>query len=292
MHVIPAIIRAKTALDETVRALRPAVNRINSNRSVREELEYVYDLERELAERATECLRTACAARDLTMLVIDPRTRERHEVLAEYFDQRLAANAEFQSDSFRAMDTMESKQVSTDPLYRLVRPYRDWAHGFVESEFRAWLGNGEVGPLAGPRMRPFVYINHELATLLDAPAIEAETAVPSIEDSAGEVENSAVTGIVNEATHSETTNRTENAEGRPARPVRADDTIGKKIQKVIGLAQTRWSTPSNPSPTKMAENLIKTCSKELPYRQDAIKKILEGSYSPMMDRGIRSPYRG
>jgi hypothetical protein len=50
-----------------------------------------------------------------------------------------------------------SEQVVADPLYKLVCPYRGWVHGFVESEFRVWLGNAELGPLAGPQMRPFFH---------------------------------------------------------------------------------------------------------------------------------------
>jgi hypothetical protein len=62
---------------------------------------------------------------------------------------------EFDSAFFRAMEL--SEQVVADPLYKLVCPYRGWVHGFVESEFRAWLGNPELGPLAGPHLRPFFH---------------------------------------------------------------------------------------------------------------------------------------
>jgi hypothetical protein len=155
MHVIPAIILAKTALDETVAALRGSelVNPINCNRSLRDEIGLVIDLN--LTENAINCLRTSCASRRLTMMVIDPRTQLRHAVLAEYFDQRSLADLEFKSAFFRAKEL--SKQVIADPLYNLVRPYRGWVHGFLESEFRAWLGNPKIGPLAGPQMRPFFH---------------------------------------------------------------------------------------------------------------------------------------
>lgn len=89
------------------------------------------------------------------MLVIDPRTQQRHALPAEYFDQRPFADLEFNSAFFRAMEL--SKQVVADPLYKLVRLYRGWVHGFLESDFRAWLGNAEIGPLAGPQMRPFFH---------------------------------------------------------------------------------------------------------------------------------------
>jgi hypothetical protein len=89
------------------------------------------------------------------MLVTDPRTQLRYAVPSEYFDQRPLADLEFDSAFFRAMEL--SEQVVADPLYKLVCPYRGWVHGFVESEFRAWLGNPELGPLAGPHLRPFFH---------------------------------------------------------------------------------------------------------------------------------------
>jgi hypothetical protein len=153
MPVIPAIILAKSALDETVATLRRSelLNPMNCNRSLRGEIGSAIDLN--LTEKATDCLRTSCASRHLTMLVIDPRTQLRYAIPGEYFDQRPFADLEFNRALFRAMEL--SKQVVADPLYKLVRPYRGWVHGFVESEFRAWLGNAEVGPLSGPQMRPF-----------------------------------------------------------------------------------------------------------------------------------------
>jgi hypothetical protein len=164
MHVIPAIILAKSALDETIAALRRSelANPIDYNRPLREQISFVIDLN--LTEKAIDCLRTSCASHHLTMLVIDPRTQLRHAVPSEYFDQRPLADLEFDSAFFRAMEL--SEQVVADPLYKLVCPYRGWVHGFFESEFRAWLGNAELGPLAGPHLRPFFDETFRLETVL------------------------------------------------------------------------------------------------------------------------------
>ena len=100
--------------------------------------------------------RTACAAHNLTMLVIDPRDHRRHEVPAEYFDQRTFADLEFGSGYFRGCE--KSELVAVDPLFKLVFPFRGWVHGFIEGDFRQWRGNADIGPLAGPRMRRIFYI--------------------------------------------------------------------------------------------------------------------------------------
>jgi hypothetical protein len=155
MDVVPSIILAKDALDETIGFIRKlgALNRSNAERSLREEIEFSIRLK--LKERAIECLRTACAARDLTMVVIDPRTQFRHAVPAAYFDQRPAAELEFEHGEFGAYELPEI--VVTDPLFQLVRPYRGWVHGFIDPEFRAWLENPTAGPQGGPRMRPYFH---------------------------------------------------------------------------------------------------------------------------------------
>jgi hypothetical protein len=160
--VIPPLILANSALKETVGFLRETdvITRGNANRSLREEIEYASGLK--LTELAIECLRTACAARDLMMVVIDPDTQLRHAVPAEYFDQRPAADAEFVRGLFGAYELPEI--TVSDPLFKLVRSYRGWVHGFVEPEFRAWLVNPESGPQAGPRMRPFFHVDPRAAS--------------------------------------------------------------------------------------------------------------------------------
>jgi hypothetical protein len=154
--VIPSFILAKTALAQTVDALRrfEVVNPINRNRSLREELEHASDLE--LPDRAIECLRTACAARDLTMVVINSQTQFRQAVPAEYFEVP-AAGAEFERSFFGAYEELPKIVTNPDPLFHLVHSYQGWVHGFVEPEFRAWLVNPESGPQAGPQMRPFFH---------------------------------------------------------------------------------------------------------------------------------------
>jgi hypothetical protein len=156
MDVVPSIILAKDALDETIDFIRKldALNRSHAERSLREEIEFSIRLK--LTDRAIECLRTACAAHDLKMVVIDPRTQLRHVVPAAYFDQRSFADLEFASAFFRGIE--HSKQVVADPLYKLVRPYRGWVHGFIEPKFRAWLENPTAGPQGGPRMRPYFHM--------------------------------------------------------------------------------------------------------------------------------------
>jgi hypothetical protein len=150
MGVIPPVIPANTALGETIAALRrlDAAHSGGAERSLRGEIEHAIDLR--LSEQGTTCLRTACAARNLTMVVSDPRTGSRHAVPAEYFD-RPNADIEFSRGLFGAYEL--SEQVVADPLYKLVRPYRGWVHGFIEPEFRVWLENPERGPQAGSQMR-------------------------------------------------------------------------------------------------------------------------------------------
>lgn len=157
--VLPPIL-AKTALAETVEFLRKADarRRGDGDRSIRQEIEYAYGLK--LTERATACLRTACAARILRMIVSDPANPGiRHVVPAEYFDQRPMADLEFKRGVFGAYEL--SELTASDPLFKLVRPFRGWVHGFVEPEFRAWLVNPETGPQAGPQVRPFFHIDRE-----------------------------------------------------------------------------------------------------------------------------------
>jgi hypothetical protein len=150
MGVIPPVIPANTALGETIAALRrlDAAHSGGAERSLRGEIEHAIDLR--LSEQGTTCLRTACAARNLTMVVSDPRTGSRHAVPAEYFD-RPNADIEFSRGLFGAYEL--SEQVVADPLYKLVHPYRGWVHGFIEPEFRVWLENPERGPQAGSQMR-------------------------------------------------------------------------------------------------------------------------------------------
>jgi hypothetical protein len=54
----------------------------------------------------------------------------------------------------------------------------------------------------------------------------------------------------------------------------------------------RWPAPSDQTPSKMAKTLSKDKQLgQLGYKSVALKKILEGSYPPMIIRGIESPYR-
>jgi hypothetical protein len=122
--VLPPVILTRIALGEVITALASG----DADRS---------------SEQAITHLQTACAAGLLTMVVIDPRSGERHEVPAQYFDDRPMAALEFVSALFRAAEL--SEQVVVDPLYRAVFPYRRWAHGFIEPDFRAWLRNESAG---------------------------------------------------------------------------------------------------------------------------------------------------
>src|SRR4051794_27707179 len=76
---------------------------------------------------------------------------------SEYFDQRSLAELEFSSAFFRAWEL--SAIVAADPLFKLVRPFRGWVHGFIEPQFRAWLQDPNLGPQAGPRLRPFFHLD-------------------------------------------------------------------------------------------------------------------------------------
>ena len=107
MGVIPPVIPANTALGETIAALRrlDAAHSGGAERSLRGEIEHAIDLR--LSEQGTTCLRTACAARNLTMVVSDPRTGSRHAVPAEYFD-RPNADIEF-SRGFLAPTSFRNK---------------------------------------------------------------------------------------------------------------------------------------------------------------------------------------
>jgi hypothetical protein len=113
MDVVPSIILAKDALDETIGFIRrlDVLNRSNAERSLREEIEFSIRLK--LTERAIEGLRTACAASDLTMVVIDPRTQSRHAVRATYCDQRSVADLEFASAFFFAGSNGPSRSLRT-----------------------------------------------------------------------------------------------------------------------------------------------------------------------------------
>jgi hypothetical protein len=153
MEVVPAIIFVKDALNETVKVLyEHHPSRLGaSERSLREQLEINSQLG--LTTLATDCQISACAAEYLTMIVVDPRTSARHAIPSEYFEGRSVAELEFDSDFFRACEL--SERVAADPVFKIVIPFRGWMKGFIKSEFRAWLRNREIGPLAGPRIRPF-----------------------------------------------------------------------------------------------------------------------------------------
>jgi hypothetical protein len=47
------------------------------------------------------------------------------------------SDLEFASGLFRSCEL--SSKVVVDPYFRAVLPYRGWAHGFDEPDFRAWL---------------------------------------------------------------------------------------------------------------------------------------------------------
>ena len=68
-------------------------------------------------ESATACLRSACVAGNLTMVVSDPQTGSRQAVPAEYFD-RPNADIEFHRSLFGAYKL--SEQAVADPLYELI----------------------------------------------------------------------------------------------------------------------------------------------------------------------------
>jgi hypothetical protein len=151
--IVRSLVLAKKALSGTIAVLNEAVSlgRVDIHQSIREAIEDAMPL----PDHATECLRTACAARNLSMLVIDPRSQLRHEVPAEYFDQRPFADLEFGSAYFRGCE--KSELAATDPLFKLVLPFRGWVHGFIEDDFQKWLEDPDTGPLAGPTMRPFFH---------------------------------------------------------------------------------------------------------------------------------------
>jgi len=118
------MILARTALGEVVSALADV-----TSRSTTEEFKR--------SEQATRCLHTACANAALKMMVIDPRTGDRYQIPHQYFEDRPMSDLEFASGLFRACEL--SGEVLVDPYYRTVLPYRGWAHGFSEPDFRAWL---------------------------------------------------------------------------------------------------------------------------------------------------------
>lgn len=104
MAVVPPIIFAKTALDEVVAAFADSEG--NAWRSTAEKLK--------LTEQATRRLQTACATGNLKMVVIHPRTGDRHEVPAQYFANWPMSELEFASALFRAGEL--SDQVGMLPL--------------------------------------------------------------------------------------------------------------------------------------------------------------------------------
>jgi hypothetical protein len=127
MAVEAPIILAGTALGEVVSAL--ADTEENIQRSTAEKFK--------LSEQATRCLHATCASGTLKMVVIDPRTGDRYQIPPQYFEDRPMSDLEFASGLFRACEL--SGKVVVDPYYRAVLPYRGWAHGFSEPDFRAWL---------------------------------------------------------------------------------------------------------------------------------------------------------
>jgi hypothetical protein len=155
--IVPPPILARDALNDTVDVLRRFYfgngGGDRSDRSLHQEIELAYEMN--LTNKAVACLRTACAAGDLTMVVFDERTHSPHVVPAAYFDHRPAADLEFARSYFGTYELPEV--VAADPLYKFVRFYRGWVHGFIEADFRAWLVNTDIGPIAGPRMRPFFH---------------------------------------------------------------------------------------------------------------------------------------
>jgi hypothetical protein len=90
--VIRPIILARTALDETLAELSRFDNASNGDRSLKDEADHAIDVS--LSKWATDCLRAACAAQTLTMVVSDPRTGSLHALPSEYFD-RPNADLEF-----------------------------------------------------------------------------------------------------------------------------------------------------------------------------------------------------
>lgn len=75
-----------------------------------------------------------------------------------------------------------------------------------------------------------------------------------------------------------------------------NDKTGQKITEVLRAAQTRFGTPHegiklSKTPGQMAEDLSRKPF-ALRFEPISIKKILEGSYPPMVRRGIKSPYAG
>jgi hypothetical protein len=132
MTVLPPVILAHIALDETISALGDGANKTPAKK-------------REDSEEATKRLQCACAAGFLTMVVINPRNGDYQPIPARYFNNRPMAEMEFASALFQATEV--SEQAVVDPFFRAVLPYRGWAHGFVEPDFRAWLRNeGAGGP--------------------------------------------------------------------------------------------------------------------------------------------------
>jgi hypothetical protein len=83
--------------------------------------------------------------------------------------------------------------------------------------------------------------------------------------------------------------------GRRRAVPKPDDKVGIQIRKVIAAAMLMWPAISGncPSPSVMATELKKSrptngCPD---MERVTLKKILEGSYLPMVARGIKSPYR-
>jgi hypothetical protein len=123
----PPIIPVREALGAVLDALAPGVAVMTAARW----LEFRYGLA--AVERAEVFLRTECATRSLTLIVIDPRTGMRHALPAAYFD-RPESRFIFHRARFRKSDLDDR-----DPLYPTLCVYDGWATGFIEFELRARL---------------------------------------------------------------------------------------------------------------------------------------------------------
>jgi hypothetical protein len=141
-EIIPGVISVRKAVSETVAFLRDLDTANNSD--VRRELLAEVENSFVTLHSARSRLQTACAMRNLAVIVVEPGSGNRHALPAEYFN-RPSSFSIFENGKL----DLSELEVG-DPVYDLVAFADGWQCVFVDAIFLEWLRDRRIGAAVEP----------------------------------------------------------------------------------------------------------------------------------------------
>ena len=170
--IVPEVISVTKAVSETVAFLRDLdmANNSDVRRELRAELENSFAT----LHSARSRLRTACAMRNLAVIVVEPGSGDLRALPGEYFNRPSSASA------FEKGKLDLSELEDGDPVYDFVAFADGRQCAFLALDFFEWLREPKIGAAVEPPLRPFFNMS-----ALEPPSLQiAEEAEPPPERAA------------------------------------------------------------------------------------------------------------